>query len=88
MVLKNYMYIDEIIDIITPHLLCFGKFWDYRYTCKLFLKIFFVPSVIIELLMKEILHVTYSRYMKELNMSVTSGNIELLHRLILYVTYS
>ena len=48
----------------------------------------FVPSVNIELLTKDILYVTYSKYMKELSMSVTSVNIELLHRLMLYVTYS
>ena len=48
----------------------------------------FVPSVNIDLLMKEILHLIYSKYMKELSMSVANVNIELLQRLILYVIYS
>ena len=34
------------------------------------------------------MHVTCSKYRKELSRSVTSVNIELLHRVILYVTYS
>ena len=39
-VLKDFMYLDEIFDIITLHLLSFGKFWDYMNTLELFLKIF------------------------------------------------
>ena len=38
--LKDYFYLDEIIDVLTLYLLVFGKFWDYRYTLTLFFKIF------------------------------------------------
>ena len=34
------------------------------------------------------MYVIYSQYMKEPSVSITSVNIEILHRVILYVTYS
>ena len=40
----DYFYLDEIIDIVTLHLLIFGKFCDKVYTSTHF-KEFFVPSV-------------------------------------------
>ena len=40
MVLKDYFYLGEIIDIVTLYFLVFGKFSDYRYTLELFFKIF------------------------------------------------
>ena len=77
------MNLDEIFDIITLH-----YFWGVLrlYECtRTVLKDFFVPSVNIELLISEILHVTCSKYIRELSRSVTCVNIELLHRVILYV---
>ena len=65
-----------------------GSFETIGIQLNSFYRFSFVLSVNIEVLMKEILHVTYSKYIKELSMSVTGVNRELLHRLILYFTYS